>query len=198
VKKMLVVPILATVLAAQTSFAGVNVNVNLGAPVAVPVPVVPAPVAPPPAEFYVEEPPEFIIPSALGFYVAVGVPYDLFYVGNVYYVYRNNTWYRGPSYNGPWAVTSYRRLPPGLRRHKFERIRYYRDEEYRHYRDDRDHYRGRYFRPDRHEAKERRKEEHERAKEERRWEKDERKWEKQERKMDREEQKRHKHGRDDD
>ncbi|WP_243371719.1 hypothetical protein [Geotalea sp. SG265] len=189
-KKLLLVPVMA-VLAAQPVFAqvGFDMNINIGngggrTAVPVPVPVAPAP----PVDFVVDEPPEFIVPSALGFYVAVGVPYDMFYISNRYYVYRNNNWYYSPRYNGPWVVTSYRRLPPGLRRQKFERIRYIRDEEYRRYRGDEDHYRGRHFRPDKHEMKERRKEEHERMKEERRWEKDERKWEKHERR----------HGRDDD
>lgn len=195
-KRLLLVPVMATILSAQPSFAnvGFDMNVNIGngggrqpAPVVVPAPVyvpAPAPVyVPAPAPVYVdvEEPPEFIIPSALGFYVAVGVPYDLFYISDTYYLYRNNTWYRSPSYNGPWASTSHRRLPPGLRRHKFERIRHIRDEEYRRYRGDGDHYRGRHFRP-KHEAKEHRKAEREHMKEDRKWEKEERKWEKHERK----------------
>ncbi len=203
-KRLLIVPVMATILSAQPSFAnvGFDMNVNIGngggrqpapAPVYVPAPApvyvpAPAPVyVPAPAPVYVdvEEPPEFIIPSALGFYVAIGVPYDLFYISNTYYLYRNNTWYRSPSYNGPWASTSHRRLPPGLRRHKFERIRHIRDEEYRRYRGDGDHYRGRHFRP-KHE-KEHRKAEREHMKEDRKWEKEERKWEKHERK----------HGRDD-
>ena len=86
-KRLLIVPVMATILSAQPSFAnvGFDMNVNIGngggrqpAPVIVPAPVV----VPPPAPVYVdvEAPPEFIIPSALGFYVAVGVPYDLFYI----------------------------------------------------------------------------------------------------------------------
>lgn len=165
---------------------GFDLNINVGnqprhapppPPPAVVVPV-PAPVPPP---VYVEEPPMFIAPPSLGFYAAVGVPYDLFYLSGTYYLYRDNGWYRAPRYNGPWAAVPYRRLPPGLRRHRFEQIRHYRDSEYERYRGG-ESYRGRYFKPEK-EWKERRKEEHEEWKEERRAEKEDRKW--------------RKHGRDD-
>jgi len=166
---------------AQIANAEVSVNVNVGIPV-VPVAV---PAIPGPPQIVLSAPPEFVMPSALGFYVAVGVPYDIFYVGNTYYLYRDNGWYRAPYYNGPWRGVERRHLPPGLRKHKFERIRYYRDEEYRHYRGDHDRYRGRHFRPDKgwkQEQKENRRAVKTQWKEERRQEKDERKWEKEERK----------------
>jgi len=170
---------------AQSASAEVNVNVNVGVP-APPLP--PLPVPPP---LVLPAPPEFILPPALGVYVAVGVPHDLFYIGGTYYLYKDDRWYRGRYYNGPWDRVERRHIPPGLRKHKFERIRYYRDEEYRRYRDDHDHYRGRHFKPEkewkeerkaeRKEEKERRKaerrEEKERRKEERRYEKEERKYE---------------------
>ncbi|HEY5975914.1 MAG TPA: hypothetical protein VIU41_14355 [Geobacteraceae bacterium] len=158
--------------------AEVNVNLNVGVPV-VPAPVVVAP-PPPPRTVVIEdiqEPPDFILPSSLGFYIAVGLPYDLVYIDNRYYQYRNNVWYRAPHYRGPWTTVKYKHLPPGLRRHKVERIRYYRDEEYHVYQRERDHYHGRHFRPEK-EWKEHRKEEKERWKEEKRWEKEERKREK--------------------
>ena len=182
--------LLALGAASAPASVGVNMNINIGdqPPVVVAPPPPPVIVPPPPrpVDFVIEEPPTFVAPQPLGFYVAVGVPYDLFYVGNTYYVYRDNGWYRGRSYNGPWAAVSYRSLPPGLRRHRMERIRMIRDEEYGHYRDDRDHYRGRHFRPDK-EWKHERKMEKEAWKEEKRREKEDRKWEK-----------RHGHGRDDD
>jgi hypothetical protein len=136
-----------------------------------------APPPPPPRTVIIEdieEPPDFVYPDSLGFYVAVGIPYDLFYIGNTYYMYRDNAWYRAPHYRGPWVVTRYKHLPSGLRRHKFERIRYYRDHEYRVYREEHDRYRGRHFRPER-EWKERRHEEREQWKEEKHREKEERK-----------------------
>jgi hypothetical protein len=128
----------------------------------------------------IEEPPEFILPPSLGFYVSVGGPYDLFYIGTTYYLYRGGSWYRSSHYQGPWVATTYRRLPPGLRRHRYERIIRIRDEEYRHFQRDREHYRGRYYRPDKHEIKERRKEEKHEMKERRKEEKREMKEERRE------------------
>ena len=156
---------------AQAADVGVGVDIHIGnRPPAIAVPV-PAP----PIQVVIEEPPIFIYPPSLGFYVAVGVPYDIFFVDNYYYLYRGNAWYRAPGYNGPWVGVRHKRLPPGLRRHKHDRIVRIRDVEYRRYQDDRDHYRGRHFRPDKHEMKERRKEEKREMKEERKEMKEERK-----------------------
>ena len=160
----------------------VNVNVNVG----VPVVAVPAP-----QPFVLTAPPEFIYPQPLGIYVAVDIPFDMFYVSGKYYLYKDQQWHLAPYYNGPWRTVKYKQLPPGLRKHKFERIHYYRDEEYRRYRDDRDNYRGRHFKP--------KKEWKQAQKEEKRYEKDrrkeERKYDKEERKMEKHEQKEQgKHG----
>lgn len=177
-----IVAALVAVPLVQAVQAEVKVNVNVGIPVVPVVPVIPAPpvaVAAPP-QIVISAPPEFILPPSLGFYVAVGIPYDMFYIGSTYYLYRDNHWYRGPHYGGPWRAVERRHLPPGLRKHKYERIRYLRDEEYRSYREDHDHYRGKHFRPDK-EWKEHRKEEKEHWKEERKRDKEERKWDKEER-----------------
>lgn len=163
---------LAAIAPAEHGQAEFNVNVNIGIPV----------VAQP--QVILEEPPEFIFPGSLGFYVAVGVPYDLFLFGSNYYLYRDGGWYLGGSYSGPWVRVEYRQLPPGLRKHKHEKIRRYRDEEYKRYRSDRDNYRGRYYRPVREMVEERRdnpREEREQRREERR----------DDRRMDRED---HRHG----
>jgi hypothetical protein len=168
-----VVAALVAIPLVQAVDAEVRVNVNVGVP-ALPIPVVPVAVPmPSPPRIVLSAPPEFLLPSTLGVYAAVGIPYDMFYSDNTYYVYRDDRWYRGNHYNGPWRTISRRQLPPGLRRHKYEQVRYLRDEEYRSYRDDHDRYRGKHFRPDK-EWKERRKEEKEQWKEERRSEKDER------------------------
>lgn len=177
----------------QSACAEVNVNVNVGIP-AVPVPV---PVPPP---IVLPAPPEFILPPALGVYVAVDVPHDLFYFGGVYYLFRDNGWYRADYYNGPWRHVERRHLPPGLRKHKYERIRHYRDMEYRRYRDDHDHYRGRHFKPSKEwkeERKERRKEEKEWRKEVKERQKEERRYEKEEHKREKGEDRGHGHGRHD-
>ena len=118
-------------------------------------------------------------------------------IDNSYYLYRDNHWFRAPYYNGPWRNVEHRQLPPGLRKHKFERIRYYRDEEYNRYRGDHDRYRGRHFKPNK-EWKEERKEgkryEKEQRKEDKRHEKEERRYEKEDRKMDRDEDRGHGRG----
>jgi hypothetical protein len=202
------------ILGAQTVYAGVDVNINLGAP-PLPVVVAPQPVyapAPVPVPVVVEPNVEFIFPERLGFYVAVGVPYDLVYLGNSYFVFRGGRWLRAPNYRGPWVEQRYRDLPPVLRRHRVERIRECRDKEYVVYRRDTDHYRGRHFRAERdwkeqhRELKEQRKEERqfdkEQWKDEKRWAKEQRKenkrLEKEQRQDDKrwekEERKEHRHG----
>lgn len=173
---LMAVPSLGT---AESNF---NVNVNLGVPVPPPPTVVVAP------RVVFDAPPLFLAPSSLGFYVGVDMPHDMVLISGVYYLFQGNHWYRANHYNGPWVVTRYEQLPAPVRRYKVEKIRYYRDHEYRAYHADRDHYRGRHFRPGKAE------------KEEWRGEKDRRKEEKRE---EREEWKEHKkhgrgHGRDND
>lgn len=168
--------------------AEVNVNVNVGVPV-VPAPI-PVPVPPP---LVLPAPPEFIFPPALGFYVAVGVPHDLFRVNGVYYLYRDNSWYRGTYYNGPWRHVEHRHLPPGLRKHKYERIRHYRDEEYRRYQHDHDRYDGRRFKPSKEWKEERKMERREQKHEEKARRREDKQYEKEMRHQEKEE--RHDRGR---
>ena len=115
------------VILAQAANVGVSVNINVG------------------------EPPVFIAPPSLGFYVAVGVPYDMFMVDTNYYIYRSGGWYVSSGYNGPWAVVQYNRLPQSLRSHKYKQIISVRDQEYRNYQHDREHYQGKQYRPEKHE-----------------------------------------------
>lgn len=97
----------------------------------------------------ITQPPDFLYPPELGFGVAVGVPYDLFYISGVYYVYRGGGWYRTSDYyGGNWVRVRHRGLPYELRRYRLARIHEFRDRDYRVYREDREHYRGRHFRPD--------------------------------------------------
>src|SRR5512133_2870132 len=190
-KKTLLVRVIAAVAAASIAQAEVNVNVSVGVPA--PRVIVPAPPPPPSPRVVVSGPPTvvfeaepfFLAPSRLGFYVGVDTPYDIIFSSDYYYLYYGNGWYRSRHHNCPWVDVPYRQLPPGLRRHRIEEIRSYRDREYRVYRDDRDHYRGRSYRPGherREEWKDDRKREKEEWKEERRQDKEDRKEEKRERK----------------
>jgi hypothetical protein len=198
--------------AVHASNVGVDLNINIGSqPRQVPAPApvyvpAPAPVyVPAPAPFVVEPDVHFIYPERLGFYVAVGVPYDLFYLDNSYFIFRDGRWLRAQSSRGPWVVQRHRDLPPLLRRQRLERIREYRNHEYGVYRRDIDHYRGRQFRADRGEWKERDREIRERRKEEKHFAKEQRKeekrWEKERRKEDKrlekEARKEHRGGHDD-
>ncbi len=125
-----------------------NVNVNLG----VPIPPSPTVVVAPRVVF--DAPPLFLAPSSLGFYVGVDMSYDMVLISGVYYLFQGNHWYRANHYNGPWVVTRYEQLPAPVRKYKVEKIRYYRDHEYRAYHANRDHYRGKHFRPDREDREE--------------------------------------------
>jgi len=164
--------------AASAGNVGVDVNLHIGTQpqqVVIPAPS-PAPVIvreqPSPAAIAIDDDVDFVYLAQLGFYVAVGVPYDLYYVRNNYYLFRDGRWFRASGSNGAWVAARYRELPPGLRRHDIERIRSYRSTEYDIYRSDRDNYRGRHFMIARDEWKEHRKAEKERWKEARREEKE--------------------------
>jgi hypothetical protein len=189
--KKTVLLLLVAVATASSALAETNVNVSIGVPgprVVVPPPL-PAPrvvVSAPPAVLF-EVAPEFIAPSRLGFYVGVDTPYDIIFSSDFYYLYYGNSWHRSRHHNGPWVEVPYRQLPPGIRRHRIEQIRSYRDREYRVYRSERDHYRGRHFRPNhdrREEWKDERRHDKQEWKDERRRDKEERKEEKRDRKHD--------------
>lgn len=132
--------------------ADVDVSVRVG----VPLPAV-----------VIVEPPVFVFSPVLGFYVAVGIPHDVVFIGSYYYIYVDNVWHRARYYNGPWVVVRSMNLPPGLRKHKFEEIRTVRAEQNKIYQADKEHFKGKQFRPKKHEVKERAKKETKPAKEER-------------------------------
>lgn len=183
--KTVLVLVIAAITAASTAQAEVSVNVNVGLPV-------PRVIVSSPPSIHFDAAPLFIAPSRLGFYVGVDTPYDIIFSSDFFYLYYGNSWHRSRHHNGPWIEVPYREMPPGIRKHRIEQIRSYRDREHRVYRHDRDHYRGRHFRPD-HERKEEWKEERRHDKEER---KNDRRHDRDERKEDHRERKQHGHGRD--
>ncbi len=167
--------LLATLLAIPGITAAetkLNVNINLGGATVVAPPQTVAVPAPPKMLF--DEPPLFLMPTGLGFYVGVDTQHDIVLVSGVYYLFQGNHWYRASNYNGPWTVTGYEKLPEPVRRHKLEQIRDQREREFHLYRDRRDQYHGKHFRPGR-EGKEEWRDGIERRKEEKRMEREERK-----------------------
>lgn len=175
----------AVAMAAVSAQAEVNVNVNVGIPA-------PRVIVSTPPTVHFDTAPLFIAPSGLGFYVGADTPYDIVFSSDFYYLYYGNSWHRSRHHNGPWVEIPYRALPPGIRKHRIEQIRSYRDREYRVYRHDRDNYRGRNFRPD-HEWKEELK--HERWQDKKEW-KEERRRDKEERKEEKRDRKQHGRDRD--
>jgi hypothetical protein len=177
--------VMAAITAASTAQAEVSVNVNVGVPA-------PRVMVSSPPSIHFDVAPLFIAPSRLGFYVGVDTPYDIIYSSDFYYLYYGNSWHRSRHHNGPWVEVPYRDMPPGIRKHRIEQIRSYRDREHRVYRQDRDHYHGKQFRPD-HEQRQEMKEERRHDKGDR---KDDRRHDREERKEDHRDRDRQGRGRD--
>ncbi|NHQ61192.1 BcpO-related WXXGXW repeat protein [Chlorobium sp. BLA1] len=81
--------------------------------------------------FALDRRPSFIALPGRGFSVSVGIPYDIISFGNLYYIYQDGYWYNSPTYRGPWVIVRDHNLPYGIRRHRMDDIRRYRDIEYR-------------------------------------------------------------------
>src|SRR5688572_9979045 len=113
---MLGVVLLHAVLATSAS-AEVNINVNIGAP----PPVV---VEARPTMLYLAEP---------GMFVAVGVPYDIYFISGRYYYFHKDNWFFATGYGGPWVHVVRNSLPPGLQKFKVVQLRDFREREYRMY-----------------------------------------------------------------
>ena len=122
-----------------SAWAGVNVNINVGAP----PPVVVAPAPPPPV--VVEAPPEMVFLPAPGLYVAVGIPFDVFFVTGRYYYFHGGNWFWARGYGGPWVHVVDRSLPPGLQKYRIEKLHEFRERAYKDYRAQGPKYQGRHF-----------------------------------------------------
>src|SRR5687767_235209 len=93
---------LAVIVVITPAQAQVNVNVHIGEP---------APVV-------VYSPPTMVLLPEPQMYVAVGVPYDIYFMGGRYYYFHADHWFYGPGYGGPWTYVAIEKLPPGLRKFK--------------------------------------------------------------------------------
>jgi len=114
---------------AMPAHAQVSVNVHIGEP--------------PPVVVY--SPPTMVLMPEPQMYVAVGVPYDIFFVSGRYYYFNEGHWFWGPGYGGPWTYVAVETLPPGLRRYKLKQLREFREREYIVYRVQGPGYGGPYF-----------------------------------------------------
>lgn len=93
------------------------------------------------------EPPLFLNPKGLSFFVAVGIPYDLFHHSGTYYLHQDNAWYISPFYSGPWEPIPTKKLPKEMKKQPLLKVREMRDKAYREMGRDNDSYRGRFFFP---------------------------------------------------
>ena len=84
-------------------------------------------------DVYFDVRPDFIYLDDYGFYVAWGVPYDLIFFDDYYFLFRDGYWYRSHGYRGPWGRIRNDDLPLPIRRHSWGDIRQRRDFEYRRY-----------------------------------------------------------------
>jgi hypothetical protein len=88
-------------------------------------------------------------------YVAVGIPYDIYFVTGRYYYLHGNDWFWADGYNGPWVYVSYNSLPPGLRKYRVERLHEFREREAKAYAVQGPGFKGKHF-----EAEERKSDSH--------------------------------------
>lgn len=131
----------AMAFAAPPSHAEVGVDVRIGTP----PPPPPAPPGPP--AIVVEEPPEMVYMPEAGVYVAIGTPYDLYFVSGRYYYYTGGFWYVSSyGYGGPWVRVVYGRLPWGLRRYRVDRFHEFRERQWGEYHGREREFRGKHFR----------------------------------------------------
>lgn len=120
---------LVTSAMATPAFAQVSINVNIGAP----PPVI------------VHERPTMVYLAEPAMYVAVGVPYDIFFVGGRYYYFHGDNWFWASGYGGPWVHVVHKSLPPGLQKYKVVQLRDYREREYRVYKTQGPKFKGQHF-----------------------------------------------------
>jgi hypothetical protein len=102
---------------AMPAHAQVNINVQIGQP--------------PPVVVY--SPPTMVLMPEPQMYVAVGVPYDIFFVSGRYYYFDEGDWFWAPGYGGPWTYVKVDKLPKALRKYKMKELRQFREREYRVY-----------------------------------------------------------------
>ena len=127
--KLFLAAALATTMGCQSApaVADVDVHISLGGPRAIAY----HPIYHSDYFYNAGYAPNLLFVPQLGFYVSVGLPYDLLFFDNFYYVYHNDHWYHSQYYRGPWVVVKHNRLPRAIKKHRWHTIRDYCDREYR-------------------------------------------------------------------
>jgi len=120
---------LLVVFLAMPTHAQVNIDVHIGEP--------------PPVVVY--SPPTMVLLPEPETYVAVDVPYDIYFVSGRYYYLHGDHWFWGSGYRGPWTYVAFEGLPPGLRKFKVKQLHEFREREYRVYKTKRPKFGGAYF-----------------------------------------------------
>src|SRR3954467_1745118 len=88
--KMILTLLLSIGFLTVPAFAQVSINVHIGEP--------------PPVVVY--SPPTMIMLPEPQMYVAVGVPYDIYFVSGRYYYLDGGHWFYGSAYGGPWTYVA--------------------------------------------------------------------------------------------
>ena len=109
--------------------AEVNVNINIA----------------PPPPVVVEAPPQMVFLPEPGVYVAVGIPFDVFFISGRYYYFHGGNWFWAKGYGGPWTHAVSKSLPPGLRKYKVEQLHKFREREYKVYKVQGPKFKGKHF-----------------------------------------------------
>lgn len=104
-----------------TTDAQISINVDINTP----------PPSQPRRRIDFDRRPEFLYLSALGFSVSTGLPFDIVYYGEHYYIFQNGMWYCSPAYKGPWVMIDTIRIPDRIRMYRYDEILRFRDEAYR-------------------------------------------------------------------
>lgn len=114
-----------------TAWAGGDVDVHID--VVLPLPI------------EVEAPPTMVYLAEPGVYVAVGIGYDLFFIGGRYYYYHGNKWFWASGYGEPWVHVVVKSLPPGLRKFNMTKLHQFRAREFKAFKAQGLKYKGKQF-----------------------------------------------------
>lgn len=79
-------------------------------------------------EVYLASPPYFLRPRQEEFFLAIEIPYDLFYLEGSFFLYSRGFWFASDFFEGPWERLEPRRTPASLRSRKIQELRELRDQ----------------------------------------------------------------------